>query len=627
MRLGKLAGSFLAVDELGDDSIEQIHEKERLYEQAVRSGDYLDGRFLADAWCAAFVWKKSSLTEFPITEEVFRQIEQNPAAFYRDKREMSEEVRKLAHVFNFLHWHLSFPDVFHPTDKASTDSSLAGWSGGFDVVLGNPPWVRQELLKSVKPLFGNFRTFCSTVDSSVLFLERAVQICRLRGMIGLLTPNKWFRAAYGTQLREFLRERTRVHLLIDFGHSHDLFPEQDTFPAASVLEPVDAQVLGDEPLRFVRAHDSDRRGLSLDELVKQTAVVVRHKDLRGERWQLENSNEGLLLDRLMNTGTSVANYVGCKPIRGILTGLNEAYYVSTSLRNLIVQEDPTSAQLIRPFLRGRDIKRWNSEWADQWHIVIPSSHNHKWPWSDTSDEQHAERVFADTYPSVYKHLKTFEEKLRGRSDKGAFWWELRSCDYYQAFEEPKIVVQCIAYFSRFAIDTRGHIVNNKVLFLPTGDLYLLGILNSRISWWIINRTFQHMKDDGLSIDVQFLLALPVPTVHAELREAIAETVRSLVAGTASSGTTSEVNLNRLVERAFGLGVEERQTLEASLPARDPIVSLGITEAAIAERTIDDSAVTGPIHPVGVQAHQWPSIVLQTVAAGAWSTPQAVAPEA
>lgn len=295
-------------------------------------------------------------------------------------------------------------------------------------------------------------------------------------------------------------------------------------------------------------------------------------------------------------------------------------------QNLIVQEDPTSAQLIRPFLRGRDIKRWNSEWADQWHIVIPSSHNHKWPWSDTSDEQHAERVFADTYPSVYKHLKTFEEKLRGRSDKGAFWWELRSCDYYQAFEEPKIVVQCIAYFSRFAIDTRGHIVNNKVLFLPTGDLYLLGILNSRISWWIINRTFQHMKDDGLSIDVQFLLALPVPIVHAELREAIAETVRSLVAGTASSGTTSEVNLNRLVERAFGLGVEERQTLEASLPARDPIVSLGITEASIAERTIDDSAVTGPINPVGVQAHRWPSIVLQTVAAGAWSTPQAVAPE-
>lgn len=339
MRLGKLAESFLAVDELGDDSIEQIHEKERLYEQAVRSGDYLDGRFLADAWCAAFVWKKSSLTEFPITEEIFRQIEHNPAAFYLDKREMSEEVRKLARVFNFLHWHLSFPDVFHATDKTSTDSSLAGWSGGFDVVLGNPPWVRQELLKSVKPLFGNFRTFCSTVDSSVLFLERAVQICRLRGMIGLLTPNKWFRAAYGTQLREFLRERTRVHLLIDFGHSHDLFPEQDTFPAASILEPVDAQVFGDEPLRFVRAHDSDRRGLSLDELVKQTAVVVRHKDLRGERWQLENSNEGLLLDRLINTGTSVANYVGCKPIRGILTGLNEAYYVSTSLRNVV---DPKS---------------------------------------------------------------------------------------------------------------------------------------------------------------------------------------------------------------------------------------------------------------------------------------------
>ncbi len=145
MKLGKFAESFLAVDHLGDESIEQIHQKEMLYEQAVRSGDYLDGRFLADAWCAAFVWNKSSLLEFPITEEVFRQIEQNPTAFYNDKRGMTKEIRDLAEQYQFLHWHLVFPDVFRPAPTVERSiNKRTGWDGGFDVVLGNPPWEKLQ---------------------------------------------------------------------------------------------------------------------------------------------------------------------------------------------------------------------------------------------------------------------------------------------------------------------------------------------------------------------------------------------------------------------------------------------------------------------------------------------------
>ena len=146
MRLGKIAESILAVDSLGDESIERIHEKERLYEQAVRSGDYLDGRFLADAWCAAFVWKTNSLIDFPITEDIFRQIEQNPTAFHNDKRAMTIEVQRLAQQYQFLHWHLSFPGVFRPAPPVEkADDKATGWDGGFDVVLGNPPWERVKL--------------------------------------------------------------------------------------------------------------------------------------------------------------------------------------------------------------------------------------------------------------------------------------------------------------------------------------------------------------------------------------------------------------------------------------------------------------------------------------------------
>jgi hypothetical protein len=140
MKLGKLAEGILAVDSLSDESIERIYEKERLYEQAVRSADYLDGRFLADAWCAAFVWKKENLTQYPITEDVFRQLEQNPTAFHNDKRAMAEEIKRLADQYQFVHWHLSFPGVFRPAAvESEAENKVTGLNGGFDVVLGNPP--------------------------------------------------------------------------------------------------------------------------------------------------------------------------------------------------------------------------------------------------------------------------------------------------------------------------------------------------------------------------------------------------------------------------------------------------------------------------------------------------------
>ncbi len=141
MKLGNVARGLALLDNLADDSINGVREKERLYQEAVRSSDYLDGKFLADAWCAAFFWKKNSLTEFPITEEGFRQIERNPTAFYNDKKDLADHVRSLADRYGFFHWHLAFPDVFLvAAESIGSEKPTVRWSGGFDLVLGNPPW-------------------------------------------------------------------------------------------------------------------------------------------------------------------------------------------------------------------------------------------------------------------------------------------------------------------------------------------------------------------------------------------------------------------------------------------------------------------------------------------------------
>jgi len=161
LQLGNFAASLMNLDTVGDDSIEAIREKERMYEEAIRSGDYLDGRFWADTWCAAFVWKKTREFSYPVTEEAFRRIERNP---HGCEPWMRREIERLAGEYSFFHWHLAFPDVFRPpSGGVKPENTQTGWIGGFDVVLGNPPWdkIQPEEVKffaAIRPDIANARS-------------------------------------------------------------------------------------------------------------------------------------------------------------------------------------------------------------------------------------------------------------------------------------------------------------------------------------------------------------------------------------------------------------------------------------------------------------------------------------
>jgi hypothetical protein len=141
-RLGDLAASLTGIEDVSDDTLEGVQEKQKRYEELVRSSGYLFGHLLADTWCAAFIWKKTDEFDYSITENIFRQIEQNP---HTVAPWMREEIQRLAEQYQFFHWHLAFPDVFRVSGETEVENEQAGWGGGFDVVLGNPPWDRIKI--------------------------------------------------------------------------------------------------------------------------------------------------------------------------------------------------------------------------------------------------------------------------------------------------------------------------------------------------------------------------------------------------------------------------------------------------------------------------------------------------
>jgi hypothetical protein len=217
--------------------------------------------------------------------------------------------------------------------------------------------------------------------------------------------------------------------------------------------------------------------------------------------------------------------------------------IEDAYRRHLIDEHGGCAEVIKPYLRGSDVGRWNSDGADLWMIVMPSSNDHSWPWAELGEKAEAE--FQRRYPSLHRHFRPHEERLRKRQDKGRYWWELRSCAYWDAFQEPKIVYQEIQFHPCYSLDTAGRFANNKAFFLSTDDLFLLAVLNSPLLWWYNWRYLPHMKDEALSPVAFKMEELPIAEPTPEVRGATEIAVRRLVQIAATEQQTQRALLDWL----------------------------------------------------------------------------------
>jgi len=246
------------------------------------------------------------------------------------------------------------------------------------------------------------------------------------------------------------------------------------------------------------------------DIFDRAAFTLAQADLKPDGWRMENPISLRLLERLRKAGTPLGEYVKRRFYYGIKTGLNEAFVVDRATRDRLISEHKSSAEVLKPFLRGRDVKRWRCEFADQYLIRIESSENRTHPWSGKTDRD-AERVFAKTFPAIHAWFETMRAPLIKRYDQGTFFWELRSCDYWQEFEQPKIIVPAIEDEVNYAPDTLAFFSNDKTsIIVPRSVPFVLACVNSTVSWWLTRRTFASKQGGFYEFKPMYVSTLPIP---------------------------------------------------------------------------------------------------------------------
>lgn len=435
-------------------------------------------------------------------------------------------------------WHLDFAEVFFraeqphinadgglPLTPAATGKERRALDG-FDIVLANPPYVRQELLAAHKPwLQAQYETFHGMADLYVYFYELGIRVLRPGGLLSFIVTNKWMKAGYGEPLRRFFKDKAWVRTVVDFGHAKQIFQEADVFPSIIVVQ----KPMPNAPKpKTARLCTIPREQLRIDDLNLQIAregVDMDLTQLSPDGWQLEPRAVFELLGKIDRSGVPIRRHLSIEPLSGIKTGFNEAYLIDASAYKQIVTAQPTCSKLLKPFLRGQDFSRWRAESQGLWMITLASSENTDWPWSDAGPK--AEQVFQKTYPAIFAQLNKFKSELQNRQDQGKYWWELRSCAYWATFDQPKIMFPEITWRPEWCFDTAGTLCNNTAYILPTNDLWVLAVANAPITWWFSWRRAIHGKDEALRFIKVFAQDLPIPRATDAVRIKAEKNVRRL----------------------------------------------------------------------------------------------------
>ncbi len=382
-------------------------------------------------------------------------------------------------------WEKEFPDIMK--------------NGGFDVVIGNPPYVRQELLTPYKPYFSEkYQCYSGTADLYVYFYEKGLSLLRENGFFTYISNSFTKTTGAGIQLRHFLKNSSRFIRFTDFSDVQ-IFDGATTYPVIIALK----KEKKSGKFFYLRVKTEDLSQLPYS--MSQKSVTVEQSGLEDSLWKFE-SERGRNIKEKINAHPVVKNVFG-KSYYGIKTGLNEAFIVSDQRRQFFISANPDAKDIMKPFLEGRDLLKWTCSAANKWLIFFPKGWTSNI--SGCNNEAEAWEYITDKYPGIANHLINFKEKAIKRYDKGEFWWELRACAYYDLFDSPKIVWPNLQSGNKFSMDTKGFYINAPSVILPSDSKLLLCIVNSKLAWFFFKDICAQRSGGYIEMKPQYFEQLPV----------------------------------------------------------------------------------------------------------------------
>ncbi len=462
--------------------------------------------------------------------------------------------------------------------------------GGFDAVIGNPPYVRQESLAEVKDYMQtHYKSYQSTADLYVYFMEKALRLLRAGGSFSFIVSSSFLKTAYADRLRGFMTQNAAVVRIVDFGGLSLFAKAKDVY----VSIPVMRKAAQPDRVSVCRVESVDH--VDLRTYVPKHEYRIPAARLVSEAWSLEPERTRAVFKKIAASGVPLIEYVAGAVYRGLLTGLNEAFEIDRAERRRMIREVRACANLIRPFLGGQDIRRYSALDMGRFLIVIPSGWTRRQIGAAAQSEREAWNWLKKEYPPVARHLEPFADAARKRQDQGEFWWELRPCDYYHVLNGPKIVYPDIAKGPRFFLDTTGTYIANTAYCLGSDDLYLLGILNSKLFWFAIGK-----------------LSIPFGTRAGEFRyRLIYQYMANVPIRPIDADTSNDRRLHDrlviLVRRMLALSQQLREA--KSPPAKTPIErQIDATDAEIDRLVFELYGLTEEeMRIAGGESAQWASV--------------------
>ena len=451
---------------------------------------------------------------------------------------------------NFFLWHTWFSEVFSRPTKE-----------GFDIVIGNPPYIslQNEGGSVGKPYEkAGFSSFDRRGDIYCLFYEKGMQLLSPGGALCFITSNKWMRAAYGEKLRGFLAEHTNPRLLIDFS-GNKIF-ENATVDVNILLLEKTANTGQTESVTLEKDFRLSAENLSL--YVHQHATHMTFT--ASESWVILSPIEESIRRKIEAVGTPLKDW-DIQINYGIKTGCNDAFIVSTAKRDEILASCQTEEErqrieaLIRPILRGKDIKRYGYNWAELWLINTHNGIKGELPPIDIA-----------LYPAIKAHLDSHWDKIARRSDQGVTPYNLRDCAYIKDFEKPKIVYGEIQTdnekegysFPAFSFDPNNAIVLNSGYIMTSNSVdmrFILSVLNSKLGRFLVKLYVTQLQKQQFRMLAQYVSLFPIPILPKEKMDDI---TRLIEAYSVHPPKDVEDRVDQTIYSWYKLNAEEQAFIQA-----------------------------------------------------------------